>query len=106
MKVLQRGRAHVSAESEMSMSLLASHTDNLQRGRAHVSAESSFPNNIASPIIIPSTGPRSRERGEAEKAKVADKEKMPSTGPRSRERGEERIRLRRHCILHPFNGGA
>ena len=40
MKTLQRGRAHVSAESERQPGASVQSRRSLQRGRAHVSAES------------------------------------------------------------------
>ena len=61
--MLQRGRAHVSAESfHHGVRLVETHL--LQRGRAHVSAESRRGERRHCFGIVASTGPRSRERGE------------------------------------------
>ena len=65
----------------------------LQRGRAHMSAESNREHFGEVFLALASTGPRSHERGEKPPRFTTEFGKIASTGPRSHERGEVRHRL-------------
>src|SRR6266516_1854640 len=60
---LQRGRAHVSAETPRAAAASSPRSAPLQRGRAHVSAETQKDLSDMRVCVWASTGPRSRERG-------------------------------------------
>ena len=81
-------------------------SSSLQRGRAHVSAESQLYNIDVVTYKGASTGPRSRERGEKWHGRFPKKNATASTGPRSRERGEDLLGQRCHFINVSFNGAA
>src|SRR5258708_33620495 len=88
--MLQRGRAHVSAESCPEEWFIVALDYLLQRGRAHVSAESSALSRSDPCNCRASTGPRSRERGKRITCRRSTLPENASKGPRSRERGKER----------------
>src|SRR2546422_797269 len=78
----------------------------LQRGRAHVSAERRIRRAAAGVQFLASTGPRSRERGKRRNLPGDGIMGLASTGPRSRERGKLAA-VDEDCITNrSFNGAA
>ncbi len=84
--MLQRGRAHASAEGKPQCQRRG-RCHWLQRGRAHASAEGIARSGNGNASRFASTGPRSRERGGQPARRQRTRSPSASTGPRSRERG-------------------